>query len=88
MAVEINRYETPVTPASQFRGPTFNRVETTRDQSALPFAGTYVMRGMDHNVNGLYDTWEVTGGADFAALSYAGALSTPLRDVVVQSHSS
>jgi len=45
----------------------------------------FVMRGEDHNTNGLYDTWKVTGSPDFAGGSYAGALATPLRDIVIQS---
>lgn len=43
----------------------------------------YKMRGMDHNVSGLYDTWTVVGSPDYAAASYVGALALPLRDVVI-----
>lgn len=42
----------------------------------------YKMRGMDAVTNGLYDTW-ITSAPDFAGASYAGALATPLRDIVV-----
>jgi hypothetical protein len=84
MAVEVNRFQSPVV-APQFRGPTINRVETTRNQSSLPATTTYVMRGEDHAVNGLYGTWKSTGAPDFTGALYAGGLATPLRDIVVQS---
>ena len=48
------------------------------------FTRYYKMRGMDKNVNGLYDVWIVTGVPDFTGNTYAGALTTPLRDIVVQ----
>jgi hypothetical protein len=41
------------------------------------------MRGQDAVVNGSYDTWLASGAPDFAGASYAGALATPLRDIVV-----
>jgi hypothetical protein len=43
----------------------------------------YKMRGMDAVVHGLYDCWLATGAPDFAAAQYTGALTTPLRDVVI-----
>lgn len=43
----------------------------------------YKMRGMDHNVFGLYDTWLVLGAPDYAQANYNGSLATPLRDVVI-----
>lgn len=32
----VDRFQTPVTPAAQYRGPTINRSVTSRAQSALP----------------------------------------------------
>jgi hypothetical protein len=45
----------------------------------------YKMSGMDHNVDGLYDTWVVLGAADYAGASYTGGLATPLRKIAISS---
>jgi hypothetical protein len=45
----------------------------------------FKMRGMDHNTNGLYDTWIVYGIADSNGTYYTGSLVTPLRDIIVVS---
>lgn len=73
-------------PQSSNRGmgvPEKNRGES------LPGGGApviyYKMRGMDNGTPGLYDTWIVTNSADFSATLYAGALATPLLDVVIAS---
>jgi hypothetical protein len=42
----------------------------------------YKMRGMDHAIDGLYETW-LASSPDPRALSYVGALGRPLRDVCV-----
>lgn len=44
---------------------------------------TYKMCGEDAVVNGLYDTWLVTGTPDDDASEYTGSLAKPLRDVIV-----
>lgn len=53
----------------------------------VPFAGgvsyKFKMIGMDANVDGLYDTWVVSGTPDDTGASYAGALDTPLRDIAI-----
>ncbi len=43
----------------------------------------YKMIGMDHNVNGLYDTWVVKGSPDFTGAQYGGLLATPLRKIAI-----
>lgn len=58
------------------------------DQKAIASGVTgpinyFKMRGMDHNTNGLYDTWVVTGAADPTGASYFGGLAVPLRDIVI-----
>jgi hypothetical protein len=45
----------------------------------------YRMRGMDHNIGGKYDTWVVSGSPDYSGTHYTGSLSTPLRDIVIDS---
>ena len=84
-----DRFQSPIPPFNtEVRGPyVFLATYPGRFQSPVfaPTTVTYVMRGEDKNVNGLYDTWISVGSADFAAALYAGSLATPLRDVVVQS---
>lgn len=52
---------------------------------AIATAEHFQMMGMDALVDGLYDTWNVTGTPDFAGASYNGVLDTPLRNVAIAS---
>lgn len=48
-----------------------------------PCVFMYKMRGMDAAIDSLYDTWLAYGAPDMSASKYTGALTRPLRDVIV-----
>lgn len=43
----------------------------------------YKMGGMDHTINGRYDTWLVIGAPDTSGALYMGSMTKPLRKIVV-----
>jgi hypothetical protein len=86
---DFGRFQTPVT-ARQNRG-TFQVVEVFgRNQTPTGASpGTYLMRGEDKNIAGLYDVWASVGAPDFNGSSYPSSISrgtplaTPLRNIVI-----
>jgi hypothetical protein len=56
---------------------------TDRTQHAFARRVRYKMRGTDANLDGVTDTWIVYDNDDPTGAQYAGALATPLRDIVI-----
>jgi hypothetical protein len=43
----------------------------------------FKMTGMDHNIDGLYDSWVVLTMPDYTGYFYDGPLATPLRSIFI-----